>query len=130
MNALTHAALLPWHLVRLTGGLLADRRVPWHLKVGVAGGVLYMFSPVDLLPEGLFGKIGFLDDGVVILRVLRRLLADIEEPIALSHWDGDPAHLRQIRALLIHGDEAMAQGMRTLREAIFAPPHTKHEAAS
>lgn len=33
--------------------MLTDRRVPWYIKVGfVATCVGYLFSPIDLLPEG------------------------------------------------------------------------------
>ena len=35
-----------------------------YVKIGVA--LLYILSPVDLLPEGLLGMFGFVDDAAVL----------------------------------------------------------------
>ena len=36
----------------------------------VFGGLIYLISPLDLLPEAVFGIVGFIDDAAVVLIVL------------------------------------------------------------
>lgn len=42
-------------------------------KVIFIVGVIYLFSPIDFVPEALLGPIGLLDDGGVLLGLLRLL---------------------------------------------------------
>jgi uncharacterized membrane protein YkvA (DUF1232 family) len=52
--------------VRLILRLLGDRRVsPW-LKIVPIAGLLYLFSPVDLIPDIALPVIGELDDAAVL----------------------------------------------------------------
>ena len=53
--------LLP-DLVVLLARLLRDGRVPLGAKLTAAAGIAYVISPVDLMPEVLFGPLGILDD--------------------------------------------------------------------
>ncbi len=73
-------AVLLWRAVR-------HPRAPRWLKVGTAGIVLYLFSPIDLIPD-LIPLFGVMDDIVLIPLAIRWLLrhlpadirADIEHP--------------------------------------------------
>jgi uncharacterized membrane protein YkvA (DUF1232 family) len=112
-------ALFPVHLARLAGGLLADERVPTSRKVAVGAGVLYVFSPVDLLPEALLPGVGWLDDGVVLLRVLRALLCDVELSVARDHWRGEEEDLVRLRDALSHLDDVTAEAVRVVRDAVL-----------
>ncbi len=52
--------------VKLIVRLLADRRVsPW-LKVLPIGGILYLLSPLDIIPDIAFPIIGELDDLAIL----------------------------------------------------------------
>jgi len=52
--------------VKLIVRLLADRRVsPW-LKILPIGGILYLLSPLDLIPDVMFPVIGELDDFAIL----------------------------------------------------------------
>lgn len=55
------------------------RRPFWHKattaeKIALVIGVLYLVSPVDLVPEALLGPLGLLDDGGVAITMLLRAL--------------------------------------------------------
>lgn len=63
-------------VIRLLRALITDRGVPADVRVVIGGLVLWIISPVDLIPEFLPG-IGPLDDvivAVVALRYVRRRL--------------------------------------------------------
>jgi uncharacterized membrane protein YkvA (DUF1232 family) len=67
-------------LVRLWRAFL-DPRTPFWLKAAMVGTVLYLFSPIDLLPDFLLG-LGLVDDLIIV-------------PLLLSwiarHLPGEPA---------------------------------------
>jgi uncharacterized membrane protein YkvA (DUF1232 family) len=88
------ATLIP-NLLSLFRGLLRDPRVPFGSKVVVWIGVVWIASPIDLLPEFL-PVIGPLDDAVVAALVLRHLVRRAGEDVVRDHWRGDPRTLDRI----------------------------------
>jgi len=66
--------------VRCLWFALGHPQAPGWLKVGAAALVLYIVSPVDLIPD-LLPVIGVLDDLVLVPLALRWLLARLPEPI-------------------------------------------------
>jgi uncharacterized membrane protein YkvA (DUF1232 family) len=83
------ALLLP-NLVLLFKDLLRDPGVPRGPKVALAIGIVWLVSPIDLLPEFL-PVIGPLDDAVVAALVLRYLVKRAGPEVVRRHWRGDPA---------------------------------------
>jgi uncharacterized membrane protein YkvA (DUF1232 family) len=92
--ARTLAMLIP-NLVSLFHGLLGDPRVPLGSKVLLWFGVVWIASPIDLLPEFL-PVVGPLDDAVVAALVLRHLVRTAGEDVVRDHWRGDPRTLDRI----------------------------------
>jgi uncharacterized membrane protein YkvA (DUF1232 family) len=88
-------ALLVPNLVLLFKDLLRDRSVPRRPKIAVAIGVVWLISPIDLLPEFL-PVLGPLDDAVVAALVLRYLVKRAGIEVVQEHWRGDPATLASI----------------------------------
>jgi len=80
-------ARLLWHALR-------HPRAPGWLKWGTAGVVLYLISPVDLIPD-VVPLLGVVDDLVLVplaIRwMLRRLPADVRADAA-SRASGEPVH--------------------------------------
>jgi uncharacterized membrane protein YkvA (DUF1232 family) len=62
-------ALIPQlpNMVRLCWRLWRDPRVPKYLKGMVIAALLYVLSPVDLIPEVLVPLVGQLDDATLLL---------------------------------------------------------------
>lgn len=52
--------------VKLILRLLGDRRVNWWLKIIPVAGLLYLISPLDLIPDIALPIIGELDDAAVL----------------------------------------------------------------
>ena len=82
-------ALLVPNLVLLFKDLLRDPDVPRGPKIALAIGVVWLVSPIDLLPEFL-PVLGPLDDAVVAALVLRYLVKRAGVDVVRSHWRGDP----------------------------------------
>jgi uncharacterized membrane protein YkvA (DUF1232 family) len=88
------ALLLP-NLVLLFKDLLRDPAVSRGPKIWLAIGLIWLVSPVDLLPEFL-PVLGPLDDAVVAALVLRHLVHRAGPDVVRSHWRGEPATLDAI----------------------------------
>ena len=85
-------ALLVPNLVLLFKDLLRDPAVPRGPKIALGIGVVWLISPIDLLPEFL-PVLGPLDDAVVAALVLRYLVRRAGPDVVRRHWRGDPATL-------------------------------------
>ncbi len=88
------ALLLP-NLILLFKDLLRDPRVPRGPKIVLAIGIVWLVSPIDLLPEFL-PVIGPLDDAVVAALVLRHLVHRAGADVVREHWRGEPNTLELI----------------------------------
>jgi uncharacterized membrane protein YkvA (DUF1232 family) len=88
------ATLLP-NLVVLFRGLLGDPRVSRGSKALVWFAVVWVVSPIDLIPE-FIPIAGPLDDAIVAALVLRHVLRRSGADVVAEHWRGDPATLNLI----------------------------------
>lgn len=68
--------------------LLRDERVAIGDKAIALAGVAYALSPIDLLPEFLFGPIGLLDDLLVVTAALSRIVNHVHPDVVRAHWPG------------------------------------------
>ncbi len=102
------ARVLP-DVARLTWGIAWDRRVPLVVRVGLAGLVVYVVSPVDVVPDWI-PLAGHLDDALVSVVGIRTLLRRVPERALLDHWPGDPAVLGRLigKKLTVEGREPPA----------------------
>jgi uncharacterized membrane protein YkvA (DUF1232 family) len=85
------AALIP-NLVILFRGLMRDPRVPRSTKLWLGFAVVWLASPIDLIPE-FIPVAGPLDDAIVAALVLRHVLKRTNRSVVAEHWRGDPATL-------------------------------------
>jgi len=88
------ATLLP-NLVVLFRGLLRDPRVSRGSKALVWFAIVWVVSPIDLIPE-FIPIAGPLDDAIVAALVLRHVLRRSGAEVVAEHWRGDPATLNLI----------------------------------
>jgi len=88
------ATLIP-NLLVLFRGLLRDPRVPRSAKLWLGFAVVWIVSPIDLVPE-FIPIAGPLDDAIVAALVLRHLLRKTDRSVVFEHWRGEPATLEAI----------------------------------
>ena len=85
------ATLIP-NLLVLFKGLLQDPQVSRRNKAWLGFAVVWLVSPIDLIPE-FIPFLGPLDDAVVAALVLRHVLRTTDRSVLAVHWRGDPATL-------------------------------------
>lgn len=88
------AAAIP-NLLVLFRGLLRDPRVPRGSKIWVLVAVIWIASPIDLVPE-FIPVLGPADDLIVAALVLRHVLKRTDRNLLAEHWRGDPTILDRI----------------------------------
>jgi uncharacterized membrane protein YkvA (DUF1232 family) len=88
------ALLLP-NLALLLKDLIRDPRVPRSSKVLLWIGVVWVASPIDLIPE-FIPFLGPLDDAVVVALILRRLVKTAGREVIEEHWRGDSATIARL----------------------------------
>jgi len=114
--------LLP-DFVHLVIRLGLDRRVPTELRTQAAAALAYVVLPFDLMPEGVMGPLGFADDLLLMVLVIRRLLASVPSEVVLSHWAGPADLLRTIQGLLEIAEEMVGQRLwRRLQRMVGGRP--------
>lgn len=83
--------------------LARDIRVSKQSKV-VSGIVLaYLISPIDLIPDMIFG-LGWVDDVVLAVYALKRILLDTDQEILLEHWTGEADLLDKVQEIIGKAD--------------------------
>ena len=75
--------------------LRKDPRVPRRAKVAVLVAMIWVLSPIDLIPEFL-PVIGPLDDVVVVVLALRYAARHVPRRVLLEAWPGEPRLLERL----------------------------------
>jgi hypothetical protein len=76
-------------VIRLVRRLLGDRAVPLSAKVALVVLLIWLISPIDLIPE-FIPVLGPLDDVVVAVLVLRYVRRKVGLEGLRSRWPGTP----------------------------------------
>jgi uncharacterized membrane protein YkvA (DUF1232 family) len=95
-------------------GLLRDPRVPRSAKLWLWFAVVWVASPIDLIPE-FIPTAGPLDDAIVSAIVLRHVIRMGDTQVVTEHWRGDPATLHRILRIARLDEQ-------TARAATRSPP--------
>jgi uncharacterized membrane protein YkvA (DUF1232 family) len=86
-------------IVRLCRSLVRDPGVPLGVKAAIFGLLLWLLSPIDLVPEFL-PVIGPLDDVVVAVLVLRYARRRVGDDVLRQRWPGSPEGYRLLRTII------------------------------
>ncbi len=92
MKALLRA--LP-DIVRMIMRLTGDPLLPKAAKIALAAAVLYLVSPVDLIPDFIPG-LGALDDLLVAAIIVDGILNYVDRGLVLKYWPGSAESLERI----------------------------------
>ncbi|MBD9243805.1 MAG: DUF1232 domain-containing protein [Clostridiales bacterium] len=101
--------------------LMLDPDVPSSRKLDLGLALLYVLSPLDLVPDSV-PLLGKLDDAYAIAVSVAKLLRGTERNVILRHWLGEPETIDSVRAWLDYFDNKLGSGlmkkvMHTLRRA-------------
>jgi len=103
-----HLLLLP-DFVHLIIRLALDRRVPMELRTQTAAVLAYVMLPLDLVPEGLVGPVGFGDDLLLVALMVRRLLTTVPPGVVMAHWAGPAGLMETIKTILDAAEEMVGE---------------------
>jgi len=78
--------------------LLADPRVEWWRKALLVVVLVYLASPIDLVPD-FIPVAGQLDDAILVALVLRSLVRSAGTELIREHWPGPDESLRAVLRL-------------------------------
>jgi uncharacterized membrane protein YkvA (DUF1232 family) len=98
-------------LVIMLGRLVKDPALPRPVKIALAAAVVYLASPIDLIPD-FIPLLGWLDDALLAAIVLDGVLNFVDRDLLLRYWPGNERSL-----------DALARTARTL--AIWVPRRIK-----
>jgi uncharacterized membrane protein YkvA (DUF1232 family) len=85
-------------VIRLTRRLARDKTLPRSLRVRLWFLLAYLLSPIDLIPD-FIPVIGYADDAIIVLLVLRSVLRVAGVEAITKHWPGTDEHLRAVLRL-------------------------------
>ena len=102
--------------LRLLWRLMRDRRVSRFDRALFGLTIGYLLVPFDVVPDWI-PVVGEMDDLLLVLFALDRLLYRTDEAVLLDHWDGDPAALLALRDLLEDGRRSLPRWARGLLRA-------------
>ena len=71
--------------MRLSWRLMKDQRVPLRAKATVVLVVLYVISPVDLIPEIVIPHLGFAEDILLLLLAVQYLIRCAPLELVTTH---------------------------------------------
>lgn len=116
--ALRQLGLAVPNMGKLLVRLMRDPRVPLRPKLAVGGVMVYLVSPLDLIPEMIMPVIGQVDDILLIAFSLDRLVKAAGPSITAEHWDGDGDVLDVIRSVTEFGSSLVPKRVRVLLEKL------------
>ena len=90
--------LLP-DVVRLLRRLAADPALPRGVRIRLGLLLLYLVSPIDLVPD-FVPLIGYADDAILIALVLRSTVRRAGPEAVNRHWPGTQQGLQIVRGLV------------------------------
>lgn len=90
--------LLP-DVLRLVSRLARDRTLRRGLRARLWLLLAYLASPIDLVPD-VVPVLGYADDAVLVLWVLRSVVRDAGDAALARHWPGTPDGLTAVQRLV------------------------------
>ena len=104
-------------LGRLMLRLVADPILPRAAKIALGAALVYLASPIDLIPD-FIPLVGYIDDLLIAALVVDGIVNWVDRALLLKYWPGTPDSLdrvaRAARLLAIWVP-------RRLKARIFAP---------
>lgn len=96
-NTLREVAMFLPNFVILLKRLVSDPRVPRKSKLVLGATLVYVVSPIDVVPDFVPG-LGQLDDVIVVLLALHSILNRVDEAVVIELWPGREDVIRIVRA--------------------------------
>ncbi|WP_062349555.1 YkvA family protein [Herbidospora yilanensis] len=90
-------------VLRLIRRLAADRDLPRGVRVRLGLLLVYLAVPIDLIPD-FIPVLGYADDAIVVVAVLRSVVRRAGLPAVRAHWPGTDDGFEVVRRLTGMGE--------------------------
>lgn len=104
--------LIP-NVLKLLGRIVKDRRVPVRAKAFAGAVLVYVVSPIDLIPDFVIG-FGKLDDLILSAVAIQHLIEAAGPEIVAEHWDGSEGSLDLLLTAAEMGAEVIPKPIRRM----------------
>ena len=91
------ARILP-DLLLMLGGIAQDTKLPWSVRVRLWLVLLYLATPVDLVPD-FIPVVGWADDAIIVAWVVRSVVRRSGDDALARNWPGSPEGLDVVKRL-------------------------------
>jgi uncharacterized membrane protein YkvA (DUF1232 family) len=108
-------------LAHLLFKLAVDTEVPVDEKAKLAAAIAYIVSPIDLIPEAIVGRVGYVDDVAVAGYVLNSIITATKPEVVKKHWAGDQDVLNLVERILHVADEMVGSGLWRRLKSLLEP---------
>lgn len=115
--------LLP-DLIRLLRRLAADPSLPRGVRLRLGLLIVYLASPIDLMPD-FIPVLGYADDALIVALALRSVTRRAGPAAIDKHWPGSPEGLRVIHRLAGTRDQSPSIKQPTTARARSGRPTTR-----
>ena len=109
-DKMTNLLAVPTDLAFLLVRLMFDPDVTGGRKLDFSLSVVYLFLPIDIIPDK-FPVLGKIDDIYVALSAIAKVLRGVDRDVLMRYWHGDPDALDKARNFLIKLDEKLGSGL-------------------
>ena len=83
------------NLARLLARVVGDPLLPRAAKIALAAAMVYLASPIDLIPD-FVPLVGYLDDLLIGALVIDGVLNWVDRGLILKYWPGTPDSLERV----------------------------------
>jgi uncharacterized membrane protein YkvA (DUF1232 family) len=91
--------------------LSLDDDVPVAQKIKLGITIAYFISPIDILPEGIIGPVGYFDDLVLAAYTLNSFINENNTELVYKHWAGERDVLELIQKTIRAADRLLGSGL-------------------
>lgn len=88
--------------------LMRDSRVSAANKALVGIGIAYYVLPIDIIPEAIVGPMGYIDDLILGVFILNKIVNETDHDVVREHWSGQGDVLVVIRRVLESADRLVS----------------------
>jgi uncharacterized membrane protein YkvA (DUF1232 family) len=82
-------------LMRLITRLVGDPLLPRAAKIALGAALVYLASPIDLVPD-FVPLLGYLDDLLLAALLIDGILNWVDRTLVLKYWPGSPDSLERL----------------------------------
>ena len=108
-EVIEYLLILP-DFIALLVRLARDTRIDTAQKVMIGGIILYVVSPIDILPD-FIPVLGMIDDLLLVVYGINTILNEIDPEIVKEHWSGEKDLLETLKNTIAIAEKFLSRNV-------------------